>query len=315
MIRNLKKTNIEEAIARVEEWKGKDIKYEAETTGITNPNYKVSVNGKNYFLKIPGAGTDAFIDRDNCHEASKIASETGAGPKVTHFFEDTGVEIWEWLEGYRQVVWGDMYDEDTVRIICDGIKKFHNNKDHVLPVKITLFEQSWQMIELAEAGGYEPPWHETFLNLQKRIEEAVHADGIDYKPCHNDFWSNNFLFNDEKKDFKMVDFEYCSMNDPYNDLGCWSDINYFTEEMDVALTNMYHNGWDEKGFVKIKLYKIIAAIKWGYWALQQYVNSDLSFDFMDWWGIKIGRLQHYIIDPRVEYWINYLKKRPTFRTK
>lgn len=315
MIRKLKKTTVEEAIARVSEWKGKDIKYEAEVTGITNPNYKVFVNGAPYFLKIPGAGTDAFIDRDNCHAASLIAMETGAGPVVTHYFEDTGVEIWEWLDGYRQVVWGDMYNEKIVNTIAKAIRKFHDNKDHVLPVKQTLFEQSWHMVELAKAGGYEPPWHETFMNLQKRIEDAVLKDGIDYKPCHNDFWSNNFMFNDDKQDFKMVDFEYASMNDPYNDLGCWSAINYFTEEMDVHLCKAYHGEWDEKGFAKIKLYKIIADIKWGYWALQQYVNSDLSFDFMDWWGIKIGRLQHFIIDPRVEYWINLLKGRPAFRKK
>ena len=311
----LVKTNIDEAIKRVEEWKGKNIKYDVVPGGITNPNFKVNVDGKNYFLKIPGAGTDAFIDRENCHAANVIAMETGAGPVVTHYFKDTGVEIWEWLEGYRQVVWGDMYDETTVDTIAKAIKKFHSIEGKTLPEKKTLFEQSWQMIELAKEGGYTPPWHDRFLFLQERIEKAILKDGIDYKPCHNDFWSNNFMYNDEKKDFKMIDLEYASMNDPYNDLGCWAAINYFTEEMDVNLCKIYHDGWDEKGFAKIKLYKIIADIKWGYWALQQYVNSDVGFDFMDWWGIKIGRLQHFILDPRVDYWINLLNGRPDFRQK
>ena len=48
----LVKTNIDEAIARIESWKGRNIKYELLTKGITNPNYKVTVDDKDFFLKI-----------------------------------------------------------------------------------------------------------------------------------------------------------------------------------------------------------------------------------------------------------------------
>lgn len=308
------KTTVEEAVARVKEWSDKNIKIDPVLGGITNPNFKINVDGKNYFLKIPGAGTDAFIDRKNCHQANIIAMEIGAGPVVTHFFPDTGVEIWEWLEGYRQVTWGDMYNEELFNTIAKSIYKFHNIKDKELPLKQTLFEQSWQMIELAKNCGYIPPWHDRFLFILEKIEKVITNDGIDFKPCHNDFWSNNFMYSDEKKDFKMIDFEYTSMNDPYNDLGCWAAINDFTEDKDVHLCMSYHGKWDEKGFAKIKLYKIVADIKWGYWALQQYVNSDVNFDYMNWWGIKIGRLQHFIIDPRLDYWLNLLEGKPNFKT-
>ena len=64
----MKKTNIDEAVARVADWQGKDVSYEPVAGGITNPNFKVFVDGKAYFLKIPGAGTD-FINRDVCHAA------------------------------------------------------------------------------------------------------------------------------------------------------------------------------------------------------------------------------------------------------
>ena len=52
----VKATNIEEAIARIADWQGKDVTYEAVEGGITNPNFKVFVDGQTYFLKIPGAG-------------------------------------------------------------------------------------------------------------------------------------------------------------------------------------------------------------------------------------------------------------------
>ena len=104
------KTTIDEAIARVAPWQGKDISYAPVAGGITNPNFKVTVDGEDFFLKIPGEGTD-FIDRDNAHIANLIASETGVGPKVCYYFGDTGVEIVKWMDGYRTLTFGDIYDE------------------------------------------------------------------------------------------------------------------------------------------------------------------------------------------------------------
>ena len=109
--KSLLKTDIDQALSTIEEWKSKKITYELMTIGITNPNYKVTVDGKDYFLKIPGAGTEAFIDRDNCHQANIIGMETGIGPKVLYYFEDTGVEVWEWMSNHRPVLFGDIYDE------------------------------------------------------------------------------------------------------------------------------------------------------------------------------------------------------------
>ena len=79
------KTTIDEAIARVEDWKGKKISYSSVDGGITNPNFKINVDGTDFFLKIPGEGTD-FIDRPNCHIANVIADESGAGFILSFMF-------------------------------------------------------------------------------------------------------------------------------------------------------------------------------------------------------------------------------------
>ena len=311
----IKKTNIDEAIANVPDWKGKKIKYEVVPGGITNPNFKVNVDGKDFFLKIPGAGTEDFIDRENCRAASLIAMEAGIGPVATHYFQDTGVEIWEWLDGYRTLTFGDMYDEKKLCMMAKVARKFHDVKGKKLPVQETIFEQARQMIERAKGGGYEPPWNERIIYLLNRLEEAVQKDGVVLKPSHNDYWVNNLLYNDKTGDCKLIDFEYATMNDPYTDLGDLAGSCYCTDEMDMVLSEAYHGGWDEKGFIKIKLFKIITEIKWIYWSLQQYLFSDVDFDFMNWYGQKIARLQHMMIDPRLDYWLNFLSGKPTFRAK
>jgi len=310
----LTKTNIDEAIARVADWKGKEIKYTPVAGGITNPNFKVNVAGKDFFLKIPGAGTD-FIDRPNCHAANMIAAESGAGPQVCYYFEDTGVEIFEWLDGYKTVSFGDIYDEKIFTKIAEKISAFHNLPGKTLPLKQSIFEQAWDMIDRAKQGNYLPPWHDRMVYMLHICEEAFQNNGIVLKPCHNDFWTNNVMYNEATDDLKIIDFEYASMNDPYYDLGLMS-LCYFTEDMDERFCKIYHGGKsDDLGFAKLKLYKIIGDIKWSYWALYQSIGSDVNFDYMNWYGQKVARLQYMWQDPRVDIWLNTLNGRPVFRTK
>lgn len=310
----LVKTNIDEAIARVDDWKGKKVTYAPVPGGITNPNFKVNVDGKNFFLKIPGAGTD-FIDRNNCHEANMIASETGTGAKVCYYFEDTGVEVFEWLEGYRTLTFGDVYDEKIFVKMFEAIARFHNVEGRKLPLVQSVFEQARDMKARAQAGDYMPPWEGRMEYLLNTIEAAMMKHGMVQKPCHNDFWTNNMMYNEETGDLKIIDLEYASMNDPYYDLGLIAGGNYFTEAMDVKLCTIYHGGkFDEVGFAKMKLYKIVSDIKWSYWALQQAVNSDVDFDYYNWYGMKVARLQHLWEDPRVDMWINLLNGTPAFKS-
>lgn len=306
------KTNIDEAIARVAEWQGKNIEVAPISGGITNPNFIVTVDGVKNFLKIPGAGTD-FIDRPNCHIANVIAAEAGCGPEVYYYFEDTGVEIFQWLEGYRQVTFGDVYKKPLFVGMFEAVRNFHNLPGAEMPLHQSLFAQAWDMIELAKNGDYMPAWHDRLLHILTEIQETVEPK-IEEKPCHNDFWTNNMMYNDEIGDLKIIDYEYASMNDPYCDLGLICTTNYFPEAYDVEANKIYHYGtYDELGFAKMKLYKVACDLKWCYWALQQYLNSDVDFDYMAWYGQKIARLQHLWVDPRYDYWLGVVNGKGWFK--
>ena len=76
----------DEAIARIADWQGKDVRWEELGGGITNHNYIVWVNGGwgnpgggKYVLRVPGAGTDMFIDRDVERECMLEAARVGVG--------------------------------------------------------------------------------------------------------------------------------------------------------------------------------------------------------------------------------------------
>ena len=306
--------DISDVIAQVDDWKDKNATYERVIGGITNPNWKVTVNGKSFFVKIPGKETEKFIDRVNCHKANLIAYKTGIGPAVYYFFEDTGTEIFEWLEGYNTLKFGAVFEEKMFYTMIDLIRKFHRYKDNKLPLTQTLFEQTFTMMKLAkEMGGYLPKEMDRMEWLTQQIEESIMTAGIDYAPCHNDVYTNNYVWNEEKQDMKLLDFEYASMNDVYYDLAAWATTNYFTEAMDKELIRYYCDELNEKIYARFKLYKIQSEIKWSMWSCVQAVTSTIEdFDFYNWLGTKMARLRYYWSDPRLDYWLGLLKGRRIF---
>lgn len=300
----MQKTDIHSVISKIEDWKNKEISYEPVSGGITNPNFKVRVDQKSFFLKIPGQGTE-YIDRATSHAANILASDKGIGPEVCYYFEDTGVEVFEWLDGYRMMTFKDVYNPKIRNKVIRNIKRFHEGGN--LPQQGNLVEQAWEMRSKAKETAFEIPWNNKMEYLLKVIEEAFQKSSIPLKPCHNDFWSNNIMYNEQTSDIRIIDFEYATMGDPYADLGTISTINYFTEEMDKVMMNVYEGGnTSEKAYARMKLYKIVSDIKWAYWAVYQSSHSNVDYDYMNWYGIKMARLQHLWLDSRLDYWLTVL---------
>ena len=180
-----------------------------------------------------------------------IASDSGVGAKVFYYFPDTGVEVFEWLDGYRTTCTGDMYNEEICLAAIKAIKEFHNLPGAVLPLEQSLFDQNRDMVERARSGDYLPPWHDRMIWLMDRIEHAFNSIGVEKKPCHNDYWFNNFMWDDEKHVGKIIDLEYASMNDPMYDVALFM-LGFSTDEMDRQAVIAYNDGvYDEVLFARM----------------------------------------------------------------
>ena len=91
---------IEEAVEKIEDWKGKNVSIEALSGGLTNTNYKVTVDGKPFFVRVPGESTNLLaVDRKNEHFNSRAAAEAGVGPQVLYHLPEYNVMVLEFIEG------------------------------------------------------------------------------------------------------------------------------------------------------------------------------------------------------------------------
>lgn len=94
---------VEAAIVQVAPWKGRRLRYRPVSGGISNTNFRIEVEGeeRGYFLKIPGRGTEMFIDRKAAAAASKQAEAIGIGPKTFDYLDHLDIEIAEFIDGRR----------------------------------------------------------------------------------------------------------------------------------------------------------------------------------------------------------------------
>jgi thiamine kinase-like enzyme len=301
-------------INQIDEWRDEEYQYEPVLGGKTNVNWKVTVGDACYFVKIPGVGTESFVDRENCHAANLIAQNEKIGPQVYRFFPETGVEIFHWIYNCRPMTFGDVFNEIKFYKMIDTAKKFHSHQKSTMPLKQTAFEQTRNMLQMAkELKGYIPDEIDRMQWLFSKIEDSIMSAGINFKPCHNDLWSANFLWVEESQEVFLIDYEYASMNDECFDLGIWSAVNYFSEGMQMELIKYYYGEFDERKFARMKLYQILQDIKWAMWSCVQAVNSPVSdFDYFEWLGTKMARLRGFWNDTRIDYWLNLLRGRPLF---
>ena len=91
---------IEEIVQQMDDWKNTKVEIYEMTGGLTNRNFRVSVDDKAFFVRVPGADTELLaIDRDNEYHSSKAAADAGIGPKVFYHLPDHIVIVMEFLIG------------------------------------------------------------------------------------------------------------------------------------------------------------------------------------------------------------------------
>jgi thiamine kinase-like enzyme len=304
--------NIDSILSRIDDWKGRNIRYEPLGGGITNHNYTVYVDGTPYVLRVPGTGTDLFIDRENELACSMEAGKTGVSPKLLYHLKPEYISVVQYING-RTLKTSEIASSDTlIKRIVRSIRVIHEN---------AVFEKPFDPFGtvrryLGFVEKYDAPLPgdiDRMLTLSERIESALAAGRPPNVACHNDYLSENFLDDGEK--IWIIDWEYGGMGDPYFDLGDFAVEHPFSGEQEKLIIEEYigsaglaHGaaavaGAPEAGLHRMLLYKIVSDLWWGIWAMIQHRISNINFDFHAYGTARFDRLRRNAGDPDFEKWI------------
>ncbi|CAN7241608.1 phosphotransferase family protein [Rhizobium sp. LjRoot30] len=294
---------IEAAIGASADWRGRDSAYEPVPGGISNPNWRVFIDGAphSFFVKIPGAGTEMFIDRTAANEAGRKAHAAGVGARIIDFFPDTGVEVSEFVEGLRTSTNADFVDP-VVRFNGLRALKAFNDAASLSLVKTT-FDMIDEHFQQVLALGGEFPSDFGWLNARYReARQALEASGLDLAPCMNDTLAGNFLLHADRR-VMLVDFEYASTNDRAAELALWFSEMCFSPEVEAELIEEYYGRIDDALLARVSLFKALVDLKWSTWAMVQNQVSRLDFDFFKYGFWKHMRARFVMSDPRWAEWL------------
>jgi thiamine kinase-like enzyme len=295
---------IEAVVARLRP--GSEIRISPIAAGRTNQNFRAEVDGRPYFVRLPGASTDLLaVDRVNELHNTRAAAEAGVGPRVVAEDPDTGAFALEWIEGRTMSNAAFAAPGEPVRIAA-ALRRLHAGPR---------FRDDFDMVRLSayylrvvdERGMRIPDGYREHLPAIPRIEGALAAHPLPTVPCHNDLLAENYL--DDGVRLWIVDYEYSGNNDPTFELGNTAQELGFDAARQVELCAAYFGPErfareGQRLLARMRLQMIMSDVGWTLWAAIQAAISTIDYDFWGWAEERWARAAAAIDGPAFDGWLD-----------
>jgi thiamine kinase-like enzyme len=286
-------------------WPGREPVLTPITSGITNANVKVEVDGEAFVVRLPGTDTELLgIDRHAELEATRAAAAAGVGPEVVDFVE--GCLVTRFLSGDPIPV-EHLRREDVLAPVVRSILAIHA----VGPISSTfpVFRIVERYRDLAAGRGVEiPAAYERARALAGRIEAAFAANPSPETTCHDDLLNANFLMDGQH--VWIVDYEYAGMGDPFFDLGNFSINNALDSDAQEVLLRLVFGDVRDVHRARLALMRIVSDLREAMWGVLQQGISTLAFDYVGYADEHFARLEASADDDRFEDWLAAARGRP-----
>lgn len=247
----------------------------ARLGGLTNRVYRAG----DLCLRLPGAGTEEYIDRRNEAIAAREAAGAGVSPEVLHADPSTGIMVTRFIEGAVTM------SPNAFRMRAGSparagevLAKLHRS-GAIFPFRFELFAMIEDYLRILSAKEVDLPkgYHDVVVEAEG-IKQVLAKHPLPLAPCHCDPLCENFLDTGDR--MWMVDWEYSGMNDPMWDIGDLSVEGGFSSEQDEAMLTAYfgHEARPaDRG--RMVIYKAMCDLLWTLWGLIQFANGNPADDF------------------------------------
>lgn len=283
---------IEDAVSKIGEWKGKNVSVAPLSGGLTNTNYKVTVDGTPFFVRVPGESTELLaVDRQNEYFNSKAAAEAGVGPNVLYHLPELNVMVLEFIEG--QTMSKDALNAPGMPTrMALAIKQLHAGPRFL--TDFNMFRLTEYYLNICKERSIPiPDGYLERVPTIKRMEEAMSVKPLPTVPCNNDLLAENYI--DEGGSLRLIDYEYSGNNDPCFELGNTCQEMEFDEDQIREVCEAYFGSVSESMIARMKLNMIMSDVGWGLWAAIQAKISTIDYDFWGWaierWGRAVEKME------------------------
>lgn len=256
--------------------------------GLTNLVFHITGPGQDCVLRIPGSGTEAYIDRTVELHNARAAADAGVSPEVLFGDAESGLMVTRYVAGSVTMT----SEAFAIRPgapgrAADAFRRLHGS-GQTFHFRFELFAMIDEYLGHLERLGAELPegYHQVVAEADA-VRRVLDRHPADLAPCHCDPLCENFL--DQGSRMWIVDWEYSGMNDPLWDLGDLSVEAGFDERQDRELMAAYCEGEPTAAqFGRMVIYKAMCDLLWTLWGLIQHANDNPAEDF---WAYSVGRFE------------------------
>ena len=261
--------------------------------GLTNRVYRLG----DRVVRLPGTGTEAYIDRANEAAAARAAAAAGVSPELLHADPDSGVMVTRFLEGAVTMSPQRFRErEGAVARAGQAFRRLHDS-GAVFPFRFELFAMIDRYLSLLSTRDVAlPEGYHRVVEEAGAVRRVLDANPVPLAPCHCDPLCENLL--DTGSRIWIVDWEYSGMNDPMWDLGDLSVEGGFDADQDEALLHAYFGAAprpQDRG--RMVIYKAMCDLLWTLWGLIQLADGNPAEDFRAYADGRFARCRALMSGP------------------
>lgn len=242
--------------------------------GMTNINYRASAGGEQYIVRIPGLGTEQFINRNEEKRNLEIGVQLGINPEHIYFNTETGLKITRMIPGAATLTPMMTKKKETMDKVTEVLRKLHHS-DVPMGNSFRLYElmDHYEHNALEENVTFYP----NFEQVKKEVEHVKSEYDTLPKimgPTHIDALHENFVM-DESGKLYLIDWEYSGMFDPLWDVATHSMESGFTSQEEAYFVRAYfQREATEEEKQRILIHKIFQDYLWSIWTLFKEAKGD-----------------------------------------
>ena len=256
--------------------------------GLTNLVFRIDSGNDRYVLRIPGKGTEEYIDRKVEMHNARVAARAGVSAEVLHADSASGVLLMRHLDDTVTMTSQEFARRDgSPARAARALKQMHDCGE-AFEFRFELFAMIDDYLSiLDERKAALPPGYAEVVESAAPVRAALQRNPAELAPCHCDPLCENFL--DDGERMWIVDWEYSGMNDPLWDLGDLSVEAEFSAAQDEEMMRAYCGREPLAAEVgRMVIYKAMCDLLWTLWGLIQHSADNPAEDF---WAYSVGRFE------------------------
>ena len=267
--------------------------------GLTNRVFRVEAPGLAgaVIVRIPGAGTEDYIDREVELHNAREAAAAGVSAEVLWADAASGVMITRAIPGIVTMTPALFRSRPGAPARAgEAFARLHNS-GREFRFRFELFSMIDDYLKVLAGREVALPegYHEV-VAAAAPVREALAASPAPLAPCHCDPLCENFL--DDGSRMWIVDWEYSGMNDPLWDLGDLAVEGGFDEVQEREMLTAYFGrspSAAEAG--RVVIYKAMCDLLWTLWGLIQLADGNPAEDFEAYAATRFARCRALMEGP------------------